>query len=210
MLSQDSIQYLLTAGHCTRYSNFRDVTTRNGRYIGYTQWTGVLEEQGNLDAILVRIQAPDSAIGRMYYGPYSTSNSVSVTSAGPMDIGEVGCMSGATLGTVCGIKRSGAAVFESGLDARNTYAFSAYSTAGPTVAVVAGGDSGGPVFRVTASGTVHAYGIIRGGTSLAPCPSLNPDAAGADCYANVHVTPINRVLTALSNHGVSSVGMMFG
>ena len=213
MISQDAIQYLLTAGHCTGYHNDWTITTGSvtaPRYVGTTKWIGVLEETNNLDAILVRLQPSDTATPRIFTGTYSTSSSVVVSSAYAMDIGEVGCMSGATMGTVCQIKRSGAPVFESNLDGRNTWAFSAYSTYGATVPIVAGGDSGGPVYRVKADGTVHGYGIIRGGTAGLPCPATtNPDVS-PNCYANVHVTPINRIMTALTGHGVSSVSMMYG
>jgi hypothetical protein len=62
---------------------------------------------------------------------------------------------------------------------------------------VAGGDSGGPVYRNATSTTVYAVGVIQGGfEDVAPCGSVRVDTSS--CLRDVFFTPVWMMLGGVS------------
>lgn len=57
---------------------------------------------------------------------------------------------------------------------------------------VAGGDGGGPVYRIRPDGLLGARGVIFGGSVFQPCPTLH--YSGNPCYSTVFYVNIRSIL----------------
>ena len=219
MRSTDGYNYMLTAAHCALYAN--GTIIHNGQFfggagnlirqIGTSSWTSALQDQNQLDATLLRIPSSSQNAPSMFHGAWDTATERTVTAWEPMDMGMIGCVSGATSGLKCGVARASSATALASYDGRYHWVFQIYDYVnGSDRAVIAGGDSGGPVYRIKADGTLSAYGIVGAGQHFAACdPPMNPDT-GQSCYRIGFVTPINRIVGVLGGYGASSVFLKMG
>ncbi len=149
--------YVLTAAHC---ASAGDVVKEHGVLMGPVHYDG-----WSYDLLL--IDAPGWHV--TFDGSPTTSNTKNVNSWGYWAANELVCQSGATSGTVCGIKQVRSLdITWSHPDSDGDWGYAVYgvieSVKTDGTAAGQGGDSGGPVFTLDGAG-VRAKGILCSGSS---------------------------------------------
>lgn len=188
---------LLSAAHCDFDGNK-----------AWDDWSGAPFTLGGADVAVDRVPYDTMIIdpiggtqGRVYGGPWNATSSharfsLGVAGADGSHVGNFICTSGANSGEHCNIVVQQLGVqwpcgknseepdppLCGGHGARRTTDFPAGVT----------GDSGGPVYRSHANGTVTALGIISYGTDAVPCGSTRTPPSA--CYRNVYYPAIRPIL----------------
>jgi hypothetical protein len=152
--------YVLTAAHCATAPDYG----RQG-YQSTLEYMGpVIRENYSYDLILINARGS----GLIFDGSNTTSTTKSVLSWGYWAANQLVCQSGATSGTICGLRQHNSAdIIINCCDSDGDSGYRLYGLIRTTQVdggtAGRGGDSGGPVFTLDGSG-VRAKGIVSAGS----------------------------------------------
>lgn len=173
---------LLSAFHC---NNAVGDTIRDG--VG--QVIGPVSNRYNvLDSELIDPNASPATTGQVFSGPWTSSTLKNVGGATAPAVNQTVCTSGARSGEHCNLTVSATGVTWGCVGATCT---GFISRAADLSAVIAGGDSGGPVYAYRSDGRVGARGVMSAGQYERPC---GPTAEPAVCQAYAYSVSIVRIL----------------
>ncbi len=211
--------YLLTAAHCAKYQNGKTFTTGNNYWaslggsnltLGKNSWTKLLywDPVDALDATLIDV-GPQRGFPAVFGGGWNSTQAdrLAVRTYYAWDYRMRGCLSGSMSGTRCNLARVDgheAGVVQPPGAPRPAVVFWVRDRDAQTnIHAGAEGDSGGPLFWVDSAGQRQALGILSMGRTFIPCtaPGVAPDHGA--CFAELGVTPINRVMSALAPWGIT-------
>jgi hypothetical protein len=175
---------LLSAHHCDESAN---LAVRDGA--GQLIASGGASVAGiaSIDSQLIDPSASPATTARVYTGAWNSSTTAVVKSWARNFIGQSVCASGATSGQHCGTITDDT----TSLPWTSGNFFIEAKAAG-SAPLIAGGDSGGPVFA-SVTGGVQARGVILAGSVPVTCGATNPDV-DPPCYNYAIYAPISVVL----------------
>ena len=183
--------YVIVSNHCLNPADAR-FWTPAGLFMGSATSSDV-----GLDAAYVKT----SSKAMMWAEPYGSGGfAKSVTGFATANAGAPVCVSGSyTLNTCAGEMYI---VGDKSWMNTNFYTGVQTSTNGVGITTKTGavigakGDSGGPAYSLTASGTASARAIISAGTDIATCPSYI--GAGETCYRSIYASKISDIASTRS------------
>ena len=190
---------LLSAAHCDSTGN---VAWTDGNGDPLTNGGADVSVQGpTLDSM--RMDPVGGTAGWVHGGPWNATSSTSryhlkVAATGVNSVGDLICTSGMNTGENCnaqviavGVQRACPTPFNA-----SQCTYDELQSFGSFYAIIAKGDSGGPVYRPRSDGRVNASNIISGAPMDATvnCPS-SMAYPGNTCFYQARVTPIRPVLT---------------
>lgn len=182
--------YLLSAAHCRDSTSFAALDGAGQSIAPAT----AIKSKPSIDSLSIDPSASPATTARVYTGAWNSSTTAAVKGWKSNWKGDTVCISGGTSGQRCG-KIEIDAKMVTGL----TGGFYVEARAASGATMVAGGDSGGAVYRQI-SGGVEARGVIHGGAGYVSCGSHNPDIDPEDdpftkCYWTLTYVPISVVLS---------------
>lgn len=178
--------YLLSAFHCDNTANQYVNNGNNTRQIapgGDSVWGSQ-----PIDSLVIDPTPSPATTPQIYTGSWNTNGTAVVKNWASNWPNQYVCSDGATSGQNCGFITNDN-VWISGLGGAATIE----ATASGVTTMVAGGDSGGPVFAA-ASGGVQARGVNYAGSDGVTCGSTNPDVGPQPCFRKVYYMPISVIL----------------
>jgi hypothetical protein len=203
--------YLLTAAHCAHWFNNRRFFSPGGTTFGRNIRTGTFLNN-KLDATLVPVS---SSIAQVYTGAsYNSSTVTDINGVHSFAQGYSVCASGATSAIHCDLSRTATGLITanvclpnqapwSGNRCRTAYEYQVDDGLANQV-IAAGGDSGGPVYQLTNSGTRYGVGLIEAGDNAINCSlttnHMDP-VGGYPCYSRLYVTPLTSAQNVMNQWG---------
>lgn len=188
---RDGNPKMLTANHCTRtaaaaggVSGVNSYLTGNGALIG--QSSSIVASGHDVQAI-----NPDGGAytGQIWVGGCCANTSkYSITGGtGFMAIDEIVCVSGAFSGSQCGTVRATSASYDyCATDGAPCATASNQVAIGDDEALAGQGDSGGPAYQTSGTGTVNVAGMIGAGNGAHPATCLG--LGNRNCYSRIYIS----------------------
>lgn len=185
---------LLSAYHCDPTSNF---AWRDGA--GDPLTLGAMDVDGAPSYDSMLIDPIGGTDGYVYGGPWFAVSGdarykLGVTGKSAVSVGSPVCSSGANSGEHCGLTVRGYTQVSCPSGSGGTCT-AWWADAVDHRVAVAGGDSGGPIYKDHGDGTVGARGVINSGSGVVTCPSLRSPAGPDGCDYQVFFISIMPVLS---------------
>ncbi|RIJ70696.1 hypothetical protein D1871_17880 [Nakamurella silvestris] len=226
MRAPGDYDYLLTAAHCTEYSNdhylYNGIFEKLGDHVigtgtGINRWTktlwgelntdkvivGIGGNETRLDATLFRFQK-DKGSPQYWWGDWYAASLRQIGGWELLPTSDEVCLSGELTGLRCHIKRTGGPVLKNGGGAgpaRYMWVYPVSTT--DNSAMVAPGDSGAPLIRTYPNNTEYVSGLISLGSNPVPCTGSFSNIAKT-CYNKGYATAYSSIEQRLG----TSVGLL--